>query len=54
MDFAPGRPYLWHGVTWASGAPSLLLADTSTATFGAVDVMGLRIGVNYLVYAMTH
>ena len=45
MNFAPGRPYLWHGVTWASGAPSLLLADTSTATFGAVDVMGLRIGV---------
>jgi hypothetical protein len=45
VNFAPGRPYLWHGVTWASGAPSLLLADTSTATFGAVDVMGLRIGV---------
>jgi hypothetical protein len=44
VDFAPGRPYLWHGVTWATGAPSLLLADT-TATLGAVDVMGLRIGV---------
>jgi hypothetical protein len=45
VDFAPGRPYLWHGVTWASGAPSLLLADTATATLAAVDVMGLRIGV---------
>jgi hypothetical protein len=45
VNFAPGRPYLWHGVTWASGAPSLLLADTSTATLAAVDVMGLRIGV---------
>lgn len=45
MNFAPGRPYLWHGVTWASGAPSLLLADTSTGTMDAVDVMGLRIGV---------
>ena len=45
MNFAPGRPYLWHGVTWASGAPSLLLADTSTGTMSAVDVMGLRIGV---------
>jgi hypothetical protein len=29
VNFAPGRPYLWHGVTWASGAPTLLLADTS-------------------------
>lgn len=45
MNFAPGRPYLWHGVTWASGAPSLLLADTTTGTMGTVDVMGLRIGV---------
>lgn len=45
MDFAPGRPYLWHGVTWATGAPSLLLADTSAGTLGAVDVMGLRTGV---------
>jgi hypothetical protein len=45
VDFAPGRPYLWHGVTWATGAPSLLLADTSAGTLGAVDVMGLRIGV---------
>ena len=45
MNFAPGRPYLWHGVTWASGAPALLLADTSTAAMDAVDVMGLRIGV---------
>jgi hypothetical protein len=44
MNFAPGCPYLWHGVTWATGAPSLLLADT-TATLGTVDVMGLRIGV---------
>jgi hypothetical protein len=45
VDLAPGRPYLWHGVTWVTGAPSLLLADTTTATLGAVDVMGLRIGV---------
>ena len=45
MVFAPARPYLWHGVTWATGAPSLLLADTATATLAAVDVMGLRIGV---------
>jgi hypothetical protein len=45
VDFAPGRPYLWHGVTWASGAPALLLADTTTGTMDAVDVMGLRIGV---------
>jgi hypothetical protein len=44
MNFSPGRPYLWHGVTWATGAPSLLLADT-TATLGTVDVVGLRIGV---------
>jgi len=45
VNFAPGRPYLWHGVTWASGAPALLLADTSTAAMDAVDVMGLQIGV---------
>ena len=45
MNFAPGRPYLWHGVTWATGAPSLLLADTTTAAMGTIDVMGLRIGV---------
>ena len=45
MNFAPGRPYLWHGVTWASGAPSLLQADTTSGTLGTVDVMGLRIGV---------
>lgn len=45
MSFAPGRPYLWHGVTWAAGAPALLLADTSRGTMDAVDVMGLRIGV---------
>jgi len=45
VNFAPGRPYLWHGVTWATGAPSLLLADTTTATLATVDVMGLRIGV---------
>lgn len=45
MNFAPGSIYLWHGVTWASGAPALLLADISTGTMNAVDVMGLRIGV---------
>jgi len=45
VDFAPGRPYLWHGVTWATGAPSLLLADAATAALSRVDLMGLRIGV---------
>jgi len=45
VNFAPGRPYLWHGVTWASGVPSLLLADTSAGTMDAVDAMGLRIGM---------
>jgi hypothetical protein len=44
VDFAPGRPYLWHGVTWASGAPWLLLADTTTGTMDAVDVMGCGSG----------
>jgi len=45
VNFAPGRPYLWHGVTWASGAPTLLLAGASTGTMDAVDVMGLWTGV---------
>jgi hypothetical protein len=34
-----------HGVTWVSGAPALLLADTSAGTMDAVGVMGLRTGV---------
>jgi hypothetical protein len=41
VDLEHGRPYVWHGVTWATGAPTLLLADAATGTLGHVEVMEL-------------
>ncbi|MGH3628647.1 MAG: DUF2797 domain-containing protein [Sciscionella sp.] len=45
MDIEGGREYLWHGVTWATGVPTLLLADTATGELGQVEVMGLEFGL---------
>lgn len=45
MDLNQGSEYLWHGVTWATGVPTLLLADVSTRTLVQVDLIGLEIGL---------
>ncbi|MFI0412398.1 DUF2797 domain-containing protein [Actinomadura sp. 3N508] len=44
MDLQPGHQYLWHGVTWASGTPTLLLADTASARLAPISLMGLNLG----------
>ncbi|GAA1022112.1 hypothetical protein Aple_064700 [Acrocarpospora pleiomorpha] len=45
MGLEFGRQYLWHGVTWATGRPTLLLADAATGVLGHVEVMGLDLGL---------
>jgi hypothetical protein len=43
VDLETGREYLWHGVTWATGTPTLLLADTATGVLDQIEVMGLEL-----------
>ncbi|MGH3874019.1 MAG: hypothetical protein ACRDSR_21385 [Pseudonocardiaceae bacterium] len=40
-----GRQYVWHGVTWATGKPTLLLANTATGLLDQIEVMGLELGL---------
>lgn len=44
MNLEPATEYLWHGITWATGKPALLLADT-TGHLGQIEVMGLDLGL---------
>ncbi|WUH97751.1 DUF2797 domain-containing protein [Spirillospora sp. NBC_00431] len=43
MDLQPGHQYLCHGVTWASGTPTLLLADTTSASLARTSLMRLNL-----------
>jgi hypothetical protein len=45
MDLQTGTEYVWHGVTWATGKPSLLVTDTATGLLHQTDVMGLKLGL---------
>ncbi|MGQ0779202.1 MAG: hypothetical protein ACT4NY_33105 [Pseudonocardiales bacterium] len=45
MDLETGRQYVWHGVTWATGKPTLLLANTATGLLDQIEVMGLELGL---------
>lgn len=45
MDRETGRQYVWHGVTWATGKPMLLLANTATGLLDQIEVMGLEVGL---------
>jgi hypothetical protein len=45
VNLEPGQEYLWHGVTWATGAPTLLLADTNGGVLDQMAVMGLELGL---------
>ncbi|TMR95645.1 DUF2797 domain-containing protein [Nonomuraea basaltis] len=45
MELVTGRQYLWHGITWATGIPTLLLADTTTGVLDQVEVIGQRLGL---------
>ena len=45
MDLRTGTEYLWHGVTWAAGQPTLLLANTATGLLDQIEVMGRELGL---------
>lgn len=45
VDRDTGRQYVWHGVTWATGKPTLLLANTTTGLIDQIEVMGLKLGL---------
>ncbi|MFB4285564.1 hypothetical protein ACBJ59_60630 [Nonomuraea sp. MTCD27] len=45
MQLKLGRQYLWHGITWATGTPTLLLADTTTGALGQVQIVGRHLGL---------
>ncbi|MGH3940395.1 MAG: hypothetical protein ACRDTG_17520, partial [Pseudonocardiaceae bacterium] len=45
MDLEAGRQYVWHGVTWATGKPTLLLANTATGLLDQIEFMGLELGL---------
>lgn len=44
MNLETATEYLWHGITWATGKPALLLAD-ATGHLGHIEVMGLDLGL---------
>ena len=44
MELKADKQYLWHGVTWATGAATILLADTASAALGHIEVRGGRSG----------
>lgn len=41
----PSRADTWHGITWATGVPTLLLTDTQTRSLDRVPVVGRRLGI---------
>ncbi|MBF8193032.1 DUF2797 domain-containing protein [Nonomuraea sp. K274] len=45
MHLKPDQRYLWHGITWATGRPTLLLADTTTGTLGQIEIVGRHLGL---------
>lgn len=45
MELEAGKQYLWHGVTWATGAATILLADTASAALGHIEVRGRQVGL---------
>jgi hypothetical protein len=44
MRIGTGKEYLWHGLTWATGKPALVLAETADSHLAGIDVMGLDLG----------
>jgi hypothetical protein len=44
VNLEPATQYLWHGITWATGKPALLLAGT-TGHLGQIEVIGLDLGL---------
>ncbi len=48
MDLETGRQYVWHGVTWTNGKPTLLLANTATRLLDQIKVMGLELGLKVI------
>jgi hypothetical protein len=45
VDRRAGIEYLCHSVTWATGAPRLLLVDTTTGQFDRLEIVGKKIGL---------
>lgn len=45
MNLQAGTAYVWHGITWATGTPTLLVANTETRALDEIAVMDLEIGV---------
>jgi hypothetical protein len=44
VNLEPATEYLWHGITWATGKPALLLAGPA-GHLGQLEVMGLDLGL---------
>lgn len=45
MHLQAGTEYIWHGITWATGTPTLLVANTETRTLEQIAVMDLDLGI---------
>lgn len=45
MTLQAGTEYVWHGITWATGAPTLLVANTETTDLEHVAVSDLELGI---------
>lgn len=45
MHELAGKEYLWHGVTWASGHPAALLADTKSRQLHTIQIIGQSLGL---------
>lgn len=45
MARVAGTQYVWHGVTWATGKPTVLLADTTTGQLDHIEIAGRDIGL---------
>jgi Protein of unknown function (DUF2797) len=44
MDLRAGMEYVWHGVTWATGKPTLLITGTATRHLDQIGILGLDLG----------
>lgn len=40
-----GSQYVWHGVTWATRHPVVLLADVATGQLSHIDIVGHELGL---------
>lgn len=48
MTLQAGTEYVCHGITWATGAPTLLVANTETKALEHVAVMDLDLGIQVI------